>query len=646
MDTVVEIALRNAVLATLLAIIAWGVGKTLRRPALTHFLWVLVLLRLMVPPFWNVAIPKPAWTDAPATAEVTSSIEITPIAEEPATIPAAESAIVMAANPALPVDNSSNTVPTDSTGAAETQKYDARISAPEILAANAVVAEPAKAEPKLSTQRAWLAIGRSAIAAWPWKTAIAVVWLVGSAIVLGIGVIRIVRFSGALRQASAAPLESQQQLRELAQRMGMNRFPAASLVHGRISPLLWGMFGRAQLVLPAELWQKLDAGQRAALLVHELAHYARGDHWVRALEWLTSVVFWWHPVLWLARANLREAEEQCCDAWVIWTLPERRRDYATAIVDTLDFLADSRPVLPALASGVGTVRHLRRRLTMILRGNTPRRLPRLAMLGLLGLGLAVLALGTTWAQEPPRGGGSAPKSTPPAEPGDRRQPSADEREKLQAELQRARMAAEEARANLEQAMRRLQELERRLGERGRGDNRGAGGPMMPPGGAGEAPRGPWGPGPGGGGFPGQPGQPGQQPGRPAGGLPGQPGEHLGAPPGALPGQPGQPPGGMMPGGGMPGMGSTRGGFGGSTPYPPQNIEQRLANLERAVQDLTKVLQEMQRGMPRGPGGAGPTAPGRPGGGPPGEPGRGDDRPSGPVREAPPPPERGQGPERE
>src|SRR5438105_3741271 len=54
------ICLTNAVVASFLALIAAGVGRFCRRPALAHTLWVLVLLKLMTPPFFGVPLPLPA----------------------------------------------------------------------------------------------------------------------------------------------------------------------------------------------------------------------------------------------------------------------------------------------------------------------------------------------------------------------------------------------------------------------------------------------------------------------------------------------------------------------------------------------------------------------------------------------------------
>src|SRR5262249_22815493 len=57
LTTLLEIGLWNAVAAALLALAAAGLGCLCRRPALTHVLWVLVLLKLITPPLVPVALP-------------------------------------------------------------------------------------------------------------------------------------------------------------------------------------------------------------------------------------------------------------------------------------------------------------------------------------------------------------------------------------------------------------------------------------------------------------------------------------------------------------------------------------------------------------------------------------------------------------
>jgi hypothetical protein len=162
------------------------------------------------------------------------------------------------------------------------------------------------------------------------------------------------------------------------------------------------------LLLPAGLWQRLTDKQQETLLIHELAHLRRRDHWVRRLELLVLGLYWWHPVVWWARWELQEAEEQCCDAWVVWALPAAAEAYATALIETVAFLSFPRSALPAGASGIGQTHCLKRRLTMILQGTTRRALTWGALLTLLACGAALLPLRPTWAQTGP--------ASPPVEP--------------------------------------------------------------------------------------------------------------------------------------------------------------------------------------------------------------------------------------
>ena len=78
MQTILEIVLSNAVLATGLALLAATVARLCRRPALVHALWLLVLLKLITPPLVPVSVSWlnlgsiPLRAGKPATAAVTT----------------------------------------------------------------------------------------------------------------------------------------------------------------------------------------------------------------------------------------------------------------------------------------------------------------------------------------------------------------------------------------------------------------------------------------------------------------------------------------------------------------------------------------------------------------------------------------------
>jgi hypothetical protein len=173
--------------------------------------------------------------------------------------------------------------------------------------------------------------------------------------------------------------------------------------------MLWAFLGEPRVLVPASLLERLSEEQWDTLLAHELAHLRRRDHWVRLLELAVIGLYWWHPVVWWARRQLREVEEQCCDAWVVWALPGAAEVYATTLVEALTYLSGARSILPLAASGIGQVTLLKRRLTMIMRGTTPRALSATGSLAVFGLAAVLLPLYPTLARTEQSAGAAGEK---------------------------------------------------------------------------------------------------------------------------------------------------------------------------------------------------------------------------------------------
>ncbi len=221
------------------------------------------------------------------------------------------------------------------------------------------------------------------------RTILGSIGLGGTLIWFSIFAWRIARFHRLLALGQPAGDALQVHAQELAARIGLHRCPQVWIVPGRVSPLLWMIGRRGRLVLPAQLLENLNRDQQAALLTHEMAHAHRLDHWVRWVELCALGFYWWNPVAWSARRELHQAEEECCDAWVVWILPGAARAYAKALLQTVTFL-DARPCLPPVASGAGHVSLLKRRLSMIVNEPLSPRLPKPLFFAALVWGLLVL----------------------------------------------------------------------------------------------------------------------------------------------------------------------------------------------------------------------------------------------------------------
>ncbi len=60
METLYRAGLSNAVSATVLALVVACLGRLLaRRPAVLHCLWLIVLVKLVTPPLYEVSVPWP-----------------------------------------------------------------------------------------------------------------------------------------------------------------------------------------------------------------------------------------------------------------------------------------------------------------------------------------------------------------------------------------------------------------------------------------------------------------------------------------------------------------------------------------------------------------------------------------------------------
>jgi bla regulator protein blaR1 len=194
-----------------------------------------------------------------------------------------------------------------------------------------------------------------------------------------------------LKFANPADVATRAAIDRQAAAMQLHRVPEALVLPGALTPMLWAFGRRAKLLLPQELLDDLSDEALQTVIVHELAHYRRRDHWIRGLELIVTSLFWWHPLLWLAVRELRRTEEECCDAWVVSQLPEHRGVYARTLVEAIGFLSARPSALPAVSGvfGKGFYRSVEQRVRSIM-SQSPT--SGIRMTAAMRLGLAAFAL--------------------------------------------------------------------------------------------------------------------------------------------------------------------------------------------------------------------------------------------------------------
>ncbi len=342
-DDLVHFALSNSCLSLVIAIVAWAVQRAGRWPGIAHLLWVLVLAKLLTPPIFSVPIDVGTGSLAGELGLHLDRIGSGAVA--PGHLPQGQDDGVIGQ------------------GAADA------MTAQRVPAFGAV------------------------------KPGLLLLWGMGSASVLAWSLVQICGFNRFLRMASeTAPPDLQRMASRIARRLRLARTPAVLVTSAHLSPMVWWNGGRVRVVVPAHLVARLSAEELSWILAHELSHVRRRDHLVRWLEWLACVVFWWNPVAWWARRNLRLNEEVCCDAHVLTNMAPEPRSYATALLTAVECLASPPVRPPTMANRMNGGGCLERRMNMIVSkpalSKPPRWLNALALCACFAL-----PLGGTLAQD-------------------------------------------------------------------------------------------------------------------------------------------------------------------------------------------------------------------------------------------------------
>lgn len=380
--------LENACYAGLLAlVVAAGIYLTKPQPAVRHAFWLLVLLRLVLPPVPQLSIGLSNFLVQPqsiATQTISVSLdEPVPLYElvlgnEP--VPFGD---LLAQEKGVPTWHDLDLtemnqqivrqpLPIVVTLANENRAGSKRESVPkpepeiESLPVSEGGAEP---KPIFEEPARMMFDEPTRVSWWDLLKLAGVVWLIGTITFSLRFFLSVHRFQSYWRRnRKEAPAWLVSEVRQVAGELRIPP-PRVEMVRGLTSPMVW-CWNRPHLLWPSELTE-LSPEARRAVVFHELAHIRRKDHWVRRLESLAGMLHWWNPVFWITRRQLRTNAEFACDAWA--TQNTDKRVFAEALLSVCSFKPQRRPA-PAVAAVSESRRDLEERLTMILKGSPSCRL--------------------------------------------------------------------------------------------------------------------------------------------------------------------------------------------------------------------------------------------------------------------------------
>jgi beta-lactamase regulating signal transducer with metallopeptidase domain len=156
-------------------------------------------------------------------------------------------------------------------------------------------------------------------------------------------------------------------LRDLATRIGCRVVPILATSNRLAVPVLIGCW-RPMIIVPVAMLTGLTPQQWEPILLHELAHWRRYDHWVVLWQRLSESILFFHPTIWIINRQLDRHREHCCDDMVI-RHGQSRVAYAESLCSVAQLLLHSQSTthapLAVAATGVSS-NHLLERIERIL----------------------------------------------------------------------------------------------------------------------------------------------------------------------------------------------------------------------------------------------------------------------------------------
>jgi len=341
-DYLVAATLSNLLVSTIVAAIAWVVQRKIASPGLMNLLWAVVLIKLVTPPIVAIPaliVPSVAGSNIPASAGLVTNYDVGPDA-------------ILDKNFGS-VDRSPNDLTTSATTGAN--RSAARLSL--------------------------------------------VVWMVVSAILFTVSAVRILRFHWLLVATARVDQELSRGLASsVSRQFGLRKAPNILVTSANVAPFVWWMAGRGIIVVSSRATQELDQADLRLIITHEMAHVKRRDHWFRWLEWLALVTFWWNPIMWWARQQLRSSEEMACDQLVLQTSKSEVNQYANSLLNMAELLTSPEIRPPVVASAINSGGSFERRLKVMM-SEKPWTAPAALRTAVMAMAMCLFPLGFVNAQD-------------------------------------------------------------------------------------------------------------------------------------------------------------------------------------------------------------------------------------------------------
>lgn len=173
-----------------------------------------------------------------------------------------------------------------------------------------------------------------------WPTVAFFLWLGGMIVIGSVVLLRTSRLARGHREQKVRPTIPgwfHELLIATSDRLELERVPAVVFSDQAVTPAVYGLL-RPVLLLPAHYTDTLSRREAEHVLLHEMAHLKRGDLVVHAVFLVLRVLYWFNPFVAYAHRQLKHVREICCDLTVAGILREKTAGYRQTLVETARFL--------------------------------------------------------------------------------------------------------------------------------------------------------------------------------------------------------------------------------------------------------------------------------------------------------------------
>ena len=342
-DYIAGILIQSSILIILLLIIDFLLPKHVRA-TFRYWIWMLVLLKLMLPPAFSLPTGIGYWLGDyfPAQASVPEQVSNTTSPEHTIVIPQENSPITA--------------------------------DVPQI---QSFQINPEPITPAIPVTSNFQAI--------TWQAVVFVIWFIGVAVLSILLIRRLLFVRRLIIQSKPAKNSYINILDQCRQQLGIKRRTEIRLSGKLQSPAVCGFF-RPFILMPTGLLEKLSPGELKAILIHELAHVKRGDLWINCAQTFLQIIYFYNPLVWLANTVIRRIREQAVDEMVLVTLGAGAKNYSNTLIDIAEMSFLKTSLSLRLIGVVESKKALEGRIKHML--NRP--IPKSAKLGILGLMMVLI----------------------------------------------------------------------------------------------------------------------------------------------------------------------------------------------------------------------------------------------------------------